>query len=109
MLITFSSLVPRYRIERFLDPTTSYLCLSNKPKQPCPPHPSKPLFGHVPFLLNHCLGRVRQSSSFQLPGNPRRSSAEQTNSRKPDPRSWPIFLHKTRSASFANPRSGDSR
>src|ERR1041385_2263036 len=53
MRTTFSSLVPRYRIERFLDPTTSYLCLSNKPKQPCSPHPSKPLFGHVPCLLNH--------------------------------------------------------
>src|ERR1041385_8210078 len=42
MLITFSSLAPRCRIERLLDPTTSYSCLSNKPKQPCPPHPRKP-------------------------------------------------------------------
>jgi hypothetical protein len=47
--------LPSYSIERLLDPTTSYSCLSNKPKQPCPPHPSKPLFGHVPCLLNHCL------------------------------------------------------
>src|SRR4051812_16274959 len=63
MLITFSSLVPRYRIERLLDPTTSYLCLSNKHKQPCPPHPSKPLFGYVPCLLNHfllCMRRMLQ-------------------------------------------------
>src|ERR1044071_6196772 len=42
MLITFSSLAPRCRIERLLDPTTLYSCLSNKPKQPCPTHPSKP-------------------------------------------------------------------
>src|ERR1041385_4211747 len=55
MLITFSSIAPRCRIEQLLDPTTSYSCLLNKAKQPCPPHPSKPLFGHVPCLLNHCL------------------------------------------------------
>src|SRR3954463_16211626 len=42
MLINFSSLAPRCRIERLLDPTTLYLCLSNNPKQPCPPHPNKP-------------------------------------------------------------------
>src|SRR3954464_1977572 len=42
MLITFSSLAPRCRIERLLDPTSSYACLSNKLKQPCPPHPNKP-------------------------------------------------------------------
>src|ERR1041385_1178026 len=40
MLITFSSLAPSCRIERLLDHTTSYSCLSNKHKQPCPPHPS---------------------------------------------------------------------
>src|SRR3954470_9683226 len=51
----FQLTLPSYRIDRLLDPTTSYLCLSNKPKQPCPPHPSKPLFGHVPCLLNHFL------------------------------------------------------
>src|SRR3954468_19363716 len=59
MLITFSSLVPRYRIERLLDPNTSYSCLSNKPKQPCPPHPSKPcstmllLLAAQPLLSMH--------------------------------------------------------
>src|ERR1041385_8989447 len=41
MLITFSSLAPTCRIERLLDPTTSYSCLSNNPKQPCPPHTKK--------------------------------------------------------------------
>src|SRR3954468_9211601 len=51
----FQLTLPSYWIDRLLDPTTSYLCLSNKPKQPCPPHPSKPLFGHIPCLLNHCL------------------------------------------------------
>src|SRR3954464_6555503 len=55
MLITISSFVPRYRIERLLDPTTSYLCLSNNPNSHVLPHPSKPLFGHVPCLLNHFL------------------------------------------------------
>src|SRR3954466_6992522 len=60
----FQLTLPSYRIDRLLDPTTSYLCLSNKPKQPCPPHPSKPLFGHVPCLLNHCL--VCMLGCFQL-------------------------------------------
>src|SRR4051812_44625681 len=59
MLITISSLAPRCRIERLLDPTTSYSCLSNKPKQPCPPHPSKPcsamllLLAAQPLLSMH--------------------------------------------------------
>src|ERR1041385_3469064 len=59
MLITFSSLAPRFRIERLLDPTTSYSCHSNKPKQPCPPHPSKPcsamllLLAAQPLLSMH--------------------------------------------------------
>src|SRR3954463_8685436 len=70
MLITFSSLVPRYRIERLLDPTTSYLCLSNKPKQPCSPHPSKPLFGHVPCLLNHWLLCMLRMLSTVYPVTP---------------------------------------
>src|SRR4051812_38644527 len=51
----FQLTLPSYRIDRLLDPTTSYLCLSYKPKQPCSPHPSNPLFGHVPFLLNHLV------------------------------------------------------
>ena len=55
MLYNSQLALPRYRIERLLDPTTSYSCLSYKPKQPCSPHPSKPLFGQVPCLLNHCL------------------------------------------------------
>src|SRR3954464_3806998 len=50
MLITFSSLVPRCRIERLLDPTTLYSCLSNKPKQPCSPHPSKPCIAMLLLL-----------------------------------------------------------
>src|SRR4051812_43828368 len=59
MLITFSSLAPKYRIQRLLDPTTSYSCLSNKPKKPCPPHPSKPcsamllLLAAQPLLSMH--------------------------------------------------------
>src|ERR1044071_9447477 len=55
MLITFSSLAPRCRIERLLDPTTSYSCLSNKPKQPCPPHPSKPCSAMLLLLAAHPL------------------------------------------------------
>src|SRR3954464_2907690 len=70
MLIGLNSLVPRYRIERLLDPTTSYSCLSNKPKQPCPPHPSKPLFDHVPCFLSHCfvcmLGCYQLLSCYSL-------------------------------------------
>src|ERR1041385_4514485 len=55
MLITFSSLAPRCRIERLLDPTTSYSCLSNKLKQPCPPHPSKPCSAMLLLLAAQAL------------------------------------------------------
>src|SRR3954465_6599980 len=55
LLITFSSLAPRCRIERLLDPTTSYSCLSNKPKQPCPPHPSKPCSAMLLLLATQPL------------------------------------------------------
>ena len=42
-----------------LDPTTSYLCLSNKlsnkPKQPCPSHPSKPCSAMLLLLAAQLL------------------------------------------------------
>src|SRR4051812_40612428 len=55
----FRLTLSRYMIERLSDPTTSYLCLSNKPKQPCPPQPSKPcsamllLLAAQPLLSMH--------------------------------------------------------
>src|ERR1041385_1767194 len=55
MLITFSSLALSCRIELLLDPTTSYSCLSNKPKQPCPPQPSKPCSAMLLLLAQPLL------------------------------------------------------
>src|SRR4051812_26334149 len=68
MLYSFQLALPRYRIERLLDPTTLYSCLSNKPKQPCSPHPSKPctamllLLAAQPLLSMH----ARMLSTFPL-------------------------------------------
>src|ERR1041385_2174105 len=72
MLINFSSLTPRCRIERLLDPTTSYSCLSNKPKQPCPPHPNKPcsamllLLAAQPLLSMHARMLSTVTSCYSL-------------------------------------------
>src|SRR3954463_4041274 len=51
----FQLTLPSYRIDRLLDPTTSYFASQIKPNSHVPPHPSKPLFRHVPCMLNHCL------------------------------------------------------
>src|ERR1041385_5161779 len=57
MLITFSSLAPRCRIDRLLDPTTSYSCLSNKTQTAMSLHiPAN--FVRLCYycsLLSHCL------------------------------------------------------
>src|ERR1041385_4329301 len=72
ILITFSSLAPRCRIERLLDPTTSYSFLSNKPKQPCPPRPSKPclamllLLAPQPLLSMHARMLSLVTSCYSL-------------------------------------------
>src|ERR1041385_5238701 len=56
MLITFSSLAPRCRIERLLDPTTSYLCLSINPNSHGLHIPSNLVrLCYYCSLLNHCL------------------------------------------------------
>src|SRR3954469_4686779 len=67
MLINFSSLAPRCRIERLLDPTTLYLCLHMKPKQPCPPHPSKPCSAMLLLLAAQPLLSMHARLLYTLP------------------------------------------
>src|SRR3954469_10764544 len=53
----FQLTVPSSRIDRLLDPTTSYLCLPYEtPNSHVPPHPSKPCIAMLLCsLLSHCL------------------------------------------------------
>src|ERR1041385_3775253 len=56
MLITFSSLAPRCRIERLLDPTTLYSCLSINPNSHVLHIPANLVrLCYYCSLLSHCL------------------------------------------------------
>src|SRR3954471_24687493 len=64
----FQLTVPRYRIERLLDPTTLYLCLHiETPNNHVPPHPSKPCSAMLLCsLLSHCVVCMLGLSIFYL-------------------------------------------
>ena len=72
MLYSFQLALRRYRIELQLDPSTLYSCLSNKPKQPCSPHPSKPcivmllLLVAQPLLSMHAQDATNVTSCYSL-------------------------------------------
>ena len=72
MLYSFQIALPRYRIERLLDPTTYILASQRKPNQSCPPHPSKPctamllLLAAQPLLSMHARMLTTSTSYYSL-------------------------------------------
>ena len=54
-------------LEQLLIPTTLYSFLLNKPKQPCPPHPSKPCTAMLLLLAAQPLLSIHARMLFTYP------------------------------------------